>query len=39
MQQPSYTIEIQLGDGPGFGRYLTNDLGHGYVNVNAGYRS
>ena len=35
----SYTIDLSLGDGPGRGRYLTSDLGHGYVDVNAGYRS
>jgi glutamate N-acetyltransferase/amino-acid N-acetyltransferase len=35
----SYTIELTLGSGPGSARYLTSDLGHGYVDVNAGYRS
>jgi glutamate N-acetyltransferase/amino-acid N-acetyltransferase len=39
LKQPSYTIELVLGDGPGDFRYLTSDLGHGYVDVNAGYRS
>lgn len=39
LKQPSYTIELQLGDGPGEFRYLTSDLGHGYIDVNAGYRS
>jgi glutamate N-acetyltransferase/amino-acid N-acetyltransferase len=39
LKQPSYTIELRLGDGPGEFRYLTSDLGHGYVDVNAGYRS
>jgi glutamate N-acetyltransferase / amino-acid N-acetyltransferase len=39
LKQPSYTIELTLGDGPGEARYLTSDLGHGYVDVNAGYRS
>jgi glutamate N-acetyltransferase/amino-acid N-acetyltransferase len=39
LKQPSYTIELSLGDGPGEFRYLTCDLGHGYVDVNAGYRS
>jgi glutamate N-acetyltransferase/amino-acid N-acetyltransferase len=39
LKQPSYTIELTLGDGPGEFRYLTSDLGHGYVDVNAGYRS
>jgi glutamate N-acetyltransferase / amino-acid N-acetyltransferase len=39
LKKPSYSIELQLGDGPGEFRYLTSDLGHGYVDVNAGYRS
>lgn len=39
LKQPSYTIELTLGGGPGEFRYLTSDLGHGYVDVNAGYRS
>lgn len=36
---PSYKIEIGLGTGPGEFSYLTSDLGHGYVDVNADYRS
>ncbi len=39
MAGPSYVIEIGLGDGAGSFSYLTSDLGHGYVDVNAGYRS
>jgi glutamate N-acetyltransferase / amino-acid N-acetyltransferase len=39
LAEPSYSIEVQLGDGPGAFSYLTSDLGHGYVDVNAGYRS
>ncbi|HXK17109.1 MAG TPA: bifunctional glutamate N-acetyltransferase/amino-acid acetyltransferase ArgJ [Polyangiaceae bacterium] len=39
LKQPSYDITLTLGDGPGEFRYLTSDLGHGYVDVNAGYRS
>ncbi len=35
----SYKIEIGLGSGPGEFSYLTSDLGHGYVDVNADYRS
>jgi len=35
----SYKIEIGLGSGPGAFSYLTSDLGHGYVDVNADYRS
>lgn len=39
MAGPSYTIELVLGNGPGAARYLTSDLGHQYLDVNAGYRS
>lgn len=39
LKQPAYRIELTLGDGPGEFRYLTSDLGHGYIDVNAGYRS
>lgn len=39
LKRPSYSIEITLGDGPGSFAYLTSDLGHGYIDVNAGYRS
>ena len=35
----SYKIEIGLGSGPGAFSYLTSDIGHGYVDVNADYRS
>jgi glutamate N-acetyltransferase / amino-acid N-acetyltransferase len=39
MASPSYTIDLVLGSGPGRGRYLMCDLGIGYVQCNAGYRS
>jgi glutamate N-acetyltransferase/amino-acid N-acetyltransferase len=39
LAERSYVIEIVLGTGPGRARYLTSDLGHEYVDVNAGYRS
>jgi glutamate N-acetyltransferase/amino-acid N-acetyltransferase len=39
LKGPSYTIELTLGTGPGEFAYLTSDLGHGYVDVNADYRS
>jgi glutamate N-acetyltransferase/amino-acid N-acetyltransferase len=39
MAAPSYAIELVLGTGPGEFTYLTSDLGHGYVDVNASYRS
>jgi glutamate N-acetyltransferase/amino-acid N-acetyltransferase len=39
MQGQDFTIELRLGGGPGRFSYLTSDLGHSYVDVNAGYRS
>ncbi len=39
LERPSYTVELTLGDGPGRARYLTCDLGLGYVRCNADYRS
>jgi glutamate N-acetyltransferase/amino-acid N-acetyltransferase len=39
MAEQSYGIVMTLGNGPGSFTYLTCDLGHGYVDVNAGYRS
>jgi len=39
MRQPRYVVEVRVGTGPGRARYLTSDLGHGYVSVNADYRS
>ena len=39
MARPTYTLEVRLGEGPGEARYWMTDLGHGYVDVNAGYRS
>ncbi len=39
MAGESYTMDVVLGDGPGQARYLTSDLGHAYIDVNAGYRS
>jgi glutamate N-acetyltransferase/amino-acid N-acetyltransferase len=39
MKQPKYTIELSVGAGAGRAHYLTCDLGHGYVNVNADYRT
>jgi glutamate N-acetyltransferase/amino-acid N-acetyltransferase len=39
LRGPSYKIEVGLGSGPGAFSYLTSDLGHGYVDVNADYRS
>jgi glutamate N-acetyltransferase/amino-acid N-acetyltransferase len=39
MREASYRIELQLGAGTGHARYWMADLGHGYVDVNASYRS
>lgn len=39
MQAKEYGIELILGKGPGTFSYITSDLGHGYVDVNAGYRT
>lgn len=39
MKAEEYTIQISLGTGPGTFSYITSDLGHSYIDVNAGYRS
>jgi glutamate N-acetyltransferase/amino-acid N-acetyltransferase len=39
MKGQVYRIELTLGSGPGQATYMTSDLGHGYVDVNAGYRT
>ncbi len=39
MARPSYRVDLVLGEGPGRARYLTSDLGIGYVKCNADYRS
>ncbi|MGE3668379.1 MAG: bifunctional glutamate N-acetyltransferase/amino-acid acetyltransferase ArgJ [Polyangiaceae bacterium] len=39
MQTDDYGITVTLGDGPHAFTYTTCDLGHGYVDVNAGYRT
>jgi glutamate N-acetyltransferase/amino-acid N-acetyltransferase len=39
MAAESYDVELTLGSGPGTFSYFTSDLGHGYVDVNASYRS
>ncbi len=39
MRTDSYGITLTLGDGAHAFTYTTSDLGHGYVDVNAGYRS
>lgn len=39
MAKKRYAIRVKVGRGKGRASYLTCDLGHGYVDVNAGYRS
>ncbi|HEY3495823.1 MAG TPA: bifunctional glutamate N-acetyltransferase/amino-acid acetyltransferase ArgJ [Polyangiaceae bacterium] len=39
MAAEAFTVELRLGAGPGRFTYVTSDLGHGYIDVNAGYRS
>ncbi len=39
MKGQVYRVELVLGAGAGHASYMTSDLGHGYVDVNAGYRS
>jgi glutamate N-acetyltransferase/amino-acid N-acetyltransferase len=39
MQAENFSVELGLGSGDGRFTYLTSDLGHSYVDVNAGYRS
>jgi glutamate N-acetyltransferase/amino-acid N-acetyltransferase len=39
MKSEEYGIEVSLGTGPGTFSYITSDLGHSYVDINAGYRS
>lgn len=39
MSAEQYSVELTLGSGPGRFTYVTSDLGHAYVDVNAGYRS
>lgn len=39
MHEPAYEIELSLGSGTASFTYTTCDLGHNYIDVNAGYRS
>ncbi|MDB4985238.1 MAG: Glutamate N-acetyltransferase, partial [Myxococcaceae bacterium] len=39
MRGPRYAIRVQVGPGAGSASYLTCDIGHRYIDVNAGYRS
>jgi glutamate N-acetyltransferase/amino-acid N-acetyltransferase len=37
MSKREYTIAIQMGRGPGRARFVTCDLTHEYVSINADY--
>jgi glutamate N-acetyltransferase/amino-acid N-acetyltransferase len=39
MRRPRYRIRVKLGAGKGRASYLTCDIGHKYIDCNAGYRS
>ncbi len=39
MAGPKYKIRVGIGRGKGRASYLTCDIGHRYIDVNAGYRS
>lgn len=39
MAGPRYSIRVSVGGGTGKASYLTCDIGHRYIDVNAGYRS
>jgi glutamate N-acetyltransferase/amino-acid N-acetyltransferase len=39
MSQRTYTIALNFGQGPGYTRFLTCDLTHDYVSINADYSS
>jgi glutamate N-acetyltransferase/amino-acid N-acetyltransferase len=39
MHADTFVVELRLGSGSGRATVVTSDLGHGYVDVNAGYRS
>ncbi len=39
MSEPVYDLIVEVGRGPGAAHYLTCDLGHPYITVNADYRS
>jgi glutamate N-acetyltransferase/amino-acid N-acetyltransferase len=39
MAGPRYSIRVSVGEGTGKASYLTCDIGHRYIDVNAGYRS
>lgn len=39
MRKPEFQIRVEVGDGPGDAVFWTSDLSHGYVELNADYRT
>ena len=39
MRQDEFRLELSVGNGPGKALFWTSDLSHGYVSINADYRS
>jgi len=39
MARPSYAVRVSIGAGDGTARVVTCDLTHGYIDINASYRS
>jgi glutamate N-acetyltransferase/amino-acid N-acetyltransferase len=39
MARPEYEMQVGLGRGPGHAELFASDLGHGYISVNADYRT
>jgi glutamate N-acetyltransferase/amino-acid N-acetyltransferase len=39
MQKPQFCIRVEVGEGPGAAVFWTSDLSHGYVEINADYRT
>ena len=39
MSRPEYEMQVGLGRGTGAAEVFVSDLGHGYVSVNADYRT
>jgi glutamate N-acetyltransferase / amino-acid N-acetyltransferase len=39
MARPEYEMQVGLGRGPGRAELFASDLGHGYISVNADYRT
>jgi len=39
LEKEEITVRLELGDGPGRSVLWTCDLGHGYIDINASYRS